>query len=401
MTDVDFLSPLADQTMLAAHTEALSRADGKTGVVDGNRVIPSEPASLTVTVEAGRIRIAGAPIDAEEDTGTADAADLTNPRIDIIYRDEVGAVAIAKGTPAAIEDPKSLGNWKSYTSPSPPDAIPAGSILAALWIPAESTSISASQIWMFAGRVDDIATEIGTPGSDALSPSEKAVRTAIGTCAPSAQGVTNGNTHDHNGGDGAQIAHSNLSGIGTNTHSQIDSHVGSTSNPHSTTASQVGADITTSTVHTATEKNPLHDNDEIPVTDSEATYVLKKITFGNLRAKLKDFNTQFQFGDGVYVISAGQQFWRIPVASKITAAYIESRDSEGTALSGSITCTLYKFTLGAAKGNAVDSFVLDAAASYSETGLNITVNAQDYLMIIVSGISTVKQILLTLKMERT
>ena len=50
----------------------------------------------------------------------------------------------------------------------------------------------------------------------------------------------------------------------------------------------------------------------------------------------------------VYVISAGQQFWRI-----------------------------------------------------SETGLNITVNAQDYLMIIVSGISTVKQILLSLKMERT
>jgi len=31
--------------------------------------------------------------------------------------------------------------------------------------------------------------------------------------APAAQGVTNGNSHDHNGGDGAQIAYSSLSGL--------------------------------------------------------------------------------------------------------------------------------------------------------------------------------------------
>lgn len=35
--------------------------------------------------------------------------------------------------------------------------------------------------------------------------------------------------------------HTLLSNIGTNTHSQIDSHIGSTSNPHSVTAAQVGA----------------------------------------------------------------------------------------------------------------------------------------------------------------
>lgn len=38
------------------------------------------------------------------------------------------------------------------------------------------------------------------------------------------------------------IPHQNLSGAGTNTHAQIDSHISSTSNPHGTTASQVGAD---------------------------------------------------------------------------------------------------------------------------------------------------------------
>ena len=40
----------------------------------------------------------------------------------------------------------------------------------------------------------------------------------------------------------ANIVHQNLSGAGTNTHAQIDSHIANTSNPHNTTAAQVGAD---------------------------------------------------------------------------------------------------------------------------------------------------------------
>lgn len=65
--------------------------------------------------------------------------------------------------------------------------------------------------------------------------------TADGRYAPIAKGVTNGDTHDHNGGDGAQIDHVNLANKGTNTHAQIDSHIANTSNPHSTTAAQAGA----------------------------------------------------------------------------------------------------------------------------------------------------------------
>jgi hypothetical protein len=40
--------------------------------------------------------------------------------------------------------------------------------------------------------------------------------------APAAQGVTNGNSHDHDGGDGAQVDHTKLGNIGTNTHGTID-----------------------------------------------------------------------------------------------------------------------------------------------------------------------------------
>lgn len=56
--------------------------------------------------------------------------------------------------------------------------------------------------------------------------------------------VTNGNTHDHVGGDGAQIDHTGLSNIGTRTHLQLESdinnHIGDTANPHTVTKTQVG-----------------------------------------------------------------------------------------------------------------------------------------------------------------
>lgn len=43
------------------------------------------------------------------------------------------------------------------------------------------------------------------------------------------------------------IVHQNLSGAGTNTHAQIDSHISNTSNPHNTSAAQVGAYTTAQT----------------------------------------------------------------------------------------------------------------------------------------------------------
>jgi hypothetical protein len=43
-----------------------------------------------------------------------------------------------------------------------------------------------------------------------------------GEYAPIENGVTNGDAHSHNNGDGAQIDHTDLSNIGTLTHAQID-----------------------------------------------------------------------------------------------------------------------------------------------------------------------------------
>ena len=70
-----------------------------------------------------------------------------------------------------------------------------------------------------------------------------AATTAATDYAPAAQGVTNGNSHDHNGGDGAQIAYSSLSGLptlptGTNTGDQT---LANTSNATSHTVTLSGS----------------------------------------------------------------------------------------------------------------------------------------------------------------
>lgn len=74
-----------------------------------------------------------------------------------------------------------------------------------------------------------------------------AATTATTDYAPAAQGVTNGNSHDHNGGDGAQIAYSSLSGLptlptGTNTGDQALSNT-SNATSHTVTLSGSGGSL--------------------------------------------------------------------------------------------------------------------------------------------------------------
>ena len=74
-----------------------------------------------------------------------------------------------------------------------------------------------------------------------------AATTAATDYAPAAQGVTNGNSHNHDGGDGAQIAYSSLSGLptlptGTNTGDQTLANT-SNATSHTVTLSASGGSL--------------------------------------------------------------------------------------------------------------------------------------------------------------
>lgn len=188
MLDTDFFAPLPGELIWAAHQEVLSRATGTTGVVNGNRISPSSPASMIINVDPGRIRIAGKPVDTEASTKTLDPSHNTLDRIDLVLRDLRGKVQIVSGVPAARNDPKGSNppNWHQFDSPIPIETIPEGVILGAIYVAAGSKAITSNEIWMFAGRVLDyaqmpIVSRIGAPGSDSVVPSEAAVRTELDT----------------------------------------------------------------------------------------------------------------------------------------------------------------------------------------------------------------------------
>lgn len=401
MTDTDFLSPVVNQIILTSHIEAVSRASRETGIVNGNRLTASTPADMVVTIGAGRIKIAGTPADVAEDTVTHDAAHATLPRIDIIYRDVAGAAQIAKGTPATIEDPKGLSDWKSYTSPLPPSSIPPGAIIGAVWIPAECTAITSEYIWMFAGGVGDLATSIGTPGTDAMPASEKAVRDVLAECAPAAKGVTNGDSHDHSGGDGAQIDHGSLGGRTDDDHSiyynQARGDARYAQLAHAARHASGGADAIKIDDLAAPD-----DNTDLNASTTKHGLMQK---YPNTAQALKGdgtwitryFEVDFPFGDGENIIEASAAEVGIPIACKIIRADVW----EVGLVSSSITCTLYKHAIGAAKGSAVDTFAISGGVSMTETGLNISVSQHEVLRVEVSGVTAAKQIVCRLFLEAT
>ena len=63
--------------------------------------------------------------------------------------------------------------------------------------------------------IPGIPAAIRNKGIDLKALIDGVTYTSIGA-APAAKGVTNGDSHDHNGGDGGQIAYSTLSGVPMN-----------------------------------------------------------------------------------------------------------------------------------------------------------------------------------------
>lgn len=116
------------------------------GVVNGLKVVPTDPASMDVQVETGKAYVADTLVEKGAVTDlTVTAADPTNPRKDIVVCNSAGTLSIVAGTAEAALPSDKVG---VYTLKPEPSSIPANSIiLAEIWVPAGATEITGSEIY--------------------------------------------------------------------------------------------------------------------------------------------------------------------------------------------------------------------------------------------------------------
>jgi hypothetical protein len=165
----------------------------------------------------------------------------------------------------------------------------------------------------------------------------------------------------------SQIDHQGLSGAGTNTHAQIDSHIASTSNPHSTTASQVGLGNVTNDAQlkraagdfvSFTSKTTPIGADYLLIEDSQAGNAKKKITLGDIPVSA--------LGGGVDTSSdqniGGIKTFTSKVQIKTHSGFTGSANQKLTAGLLTTTAVTQNLATVAVSANCIGRFKIDVSA---------------------------------------
>jgi len=99
-------------------------------------------------------------------------------------------------------------------------------------------------------------------------------------------------------------SHTDLSNIGTNTHAQIDTHIGSTSNPHSVTATQIGLG-NVANVNTTTTANISDSTNKRFVTDVNLTTIAATTGTNTGDQNLSAYAVKTELASAVSAITSG------------------------------------------------------------------------------------------------
>ncbi len=130
-------------------------------------------------------------------------------------------------------------------------------------------------------------------------------------------------THDHDGADSPVLSHFNFSNIGTNSHATIDTHLANTSNPHSTTAAQVGA-IPTDGWEARSETWTRTGNHSFTV-PGDLTAIYKKYTRVKYNDGAVEYGTVYPdplFGGGTTTVNLIPNTTYSMAATTITGTYV-------------------------------------------------------------------------------
>ena len=222
-----------------------------------------------------------------------------------------------------------------------------------------------------------------------------AATTASTDYATAAQGVTNGDSHDHDGGDGGQIDHTKLSNIGSNSHGTIDTHLGA-ANPHSgSAASGANSDITS--LSGLTTPLSVAQGGTGATTESDAR--------SNLGAGVSARSIGCVFDGGGSVITAGAQVWvRVPYACTITQVDALA-DQSGSAVVDIWKCSYADFDQSTHPVDG-DSITASAPVTISTavkstdstlTGWTTSVSAGDILLFNADSCSSIEKLTIVLK----
>jgi hypothetical protein len=195
--------------------------------------------------------------------------------------------------------------------------------------------------------------------------------------------------------------HSDLSGVGSNSHATIDSHLASTSNPHSTTAAQVGAISTTLTdgyiiVGNASNiATPVLMSADATISNAGVLTISPDVvTFGKIQnsaaaglsvigratSGVGDFAEIASSADGeVLMRSSGAIVWSVPAGGGDTVGDSSSTDNALAKFSGTSGKIIQNSTLLYQDDGRLQFTVFDGYIDYaSGKKLKITQNGTEY-----------------------
>jgi hypothetical protein len=252
----------------------------------------------------GRVLVATSSTEAEwQDPGAASVPDATTSakgKVELATDGETAAGVVVQGNDSRLSDARTPSAHTHATSEvTGLDAsLSAKATTASLSSHTGNTSnphsVTAAQAGALAtgtrGAASGVASLDGTtkiPIAE-IPTGSTSTTVAIGNDArlSDARAPTAHASSHHSGGGADALAHQSITGSGTNTHAQIDTHVASTSNPHTTTAAQVGA-LATGTRGAASGVASLDGTTKIPIAEIPTGSSSTTVTIGN-DARLSD-----------------------------------------------------------------------------------------------------------------